>query len=51
MRGLVEDLFVHAWVPLMGAPNVVDLAEGSYTVESFESMTLEHPYSIIYLPP
>jgi hypothetical protein len=35
----------------MGAPNVVDLAERSYTVESFESVTLEHPYSIIYMPP
>ncbi|KAJ7779037.1 hypothetical protein B0H16DRAFT_1711382 [Mycena metata] len=49
-----NDLFVHAWVPRpTTSSNVVNMAAGRVLVGSFpqSSVSLNHSYSIIYVPP
>jgi hypothetical protein len=48
-RALVEDLWVHSWVPTRIA-GLMDFDSYTHTVASFNSIQLANPYTIVFCP-
>ncbi|KAJ6602992.1 hypothetical protein B0H10DRAFT_2230014 [Mycena sp. CBHHK59/15] len=48
---VVNDLFIHAWVPLVGGPNVVDMNIGKVVVDQLENGSSKNAYAFFFVPP